>query len=308
MATILRPNRLGVDLKRPVNTGSISTMSSAQPQRATTAQQAPQQGRRYVNLKDWMDLNQDQAQKAAGQIGNRVEAQAQGAVKAQNQSRDQFATGVNAGSVSFDPNVRDSGAAAAQTGKTYNGPTDLSQTQNYADATQKTDTAIRDLGLSNRDLARQEWGQKGPYGAGEQNLDAVLLGQGNDRLQQLRDKYSGLSDQWSRSQQDATNIAGQAKTDSATAAAAYGPLSDQLFQKETADETQRQQKGADQWFQDQAAKNQGIPAAVQQAWIEAGKPALGPWLQANSPAAYKQYANQTGQTGSSSGLKGTPQK
>lgn len=311
MATILQAQR--ADYRRPrgplgnpvspLGAKAATTYGSGQQQNEPArAGQQPTQGRRYVNLQEWAGLNREQGQAAAKGIGDRVEGQAQAASDAQAKSRDEFTGGVKAGSVSFDPNVRSSSVAKTMGGQSYSGPTQLSQTNSYADATQKTNTAARDLGRSDRELQLQQYGQ-GQYGVGEQNYDAALLRGGADRMQQLRDKYSGLADQWNRSQTDASAIAGQAATDSTAAANAYRDAAPRLEQEEIDNERKASEAAADQWLRDQSAS-----ATVQRAWIEAGRPALGPWLQQNAPELYKKYSGSTGKTGSTGGLKSTPNK
>jgi hypothetical protein len=270
--------------RRNLNLGSglSAPASSPQPQ---LGQGAQKQGRRYLNIRDYLAVNKDRAQQAAGQVGARLESQAQGAAAAQDSARAQFSAGRNA-----DGSRQQQGAVQRTTGLGSGLSTpvaDLTQTQSYADASAKTDANQRDLGLGNTDLARQQWGQDAAYSSNSQAMDALYLGQGNERLQQLREKYSGLSDLWSRSHQDAEAMgrADRAAMKAPTAAAAPLPPSTAPTQGEInakqrgdqtrtiADETWLQQQGGSLW----------------QDWMKAGSPDLGAWLEQKNPALAKKY-------------------
>jgi hypothetical protein len=197
----------GLGLER-VNTGQAGqVMTAMQPKKPLAPTGPVVQGRRFVNLRDWMGLNQEQGQNAAKRSAATVEDKVKAATQAQNDVTKSFSRSVNGPSQDA-PATRSIGGIAAPRvnldGVSSIGDSSvqsLSQMSGFQEADQKTREAAQAL-------SADPW-RSGQYGTGERAFDNVLLGGAgaNERMDQLRKKYSGLSSTWDSSQEQTTGMA-----------------------------------------------------------------------------------------------------
>ncbi len=255
--------------------GNVGGAGASQQPTAQQAQQEsqPSASGSWTNLQSYLNANSDQASQEGQQIAGTVSGQATTAQNDVNQTSSDFQNQVNASTVKQDQSgvakdisdaenatanpvnqagggsgtgsaplteaqqlAQDQANFQAQSGATYNGPTDFTQDAGYGQAQGALNTAgnsLSELGSeSGRDvLLNNQYANasQNGYNQGETNLDQLLLagGQGNAAgFQNVQNQFSGLSNALNAATtQGNTEAAQGAATDAATAAAAQGALS-----------------------------------------------------------------------------------
>lgn len=150
------------------------------------------QGTGFINLSRLLDLNQETANRMAGEMGDSIESRGKSSVAGMNDGLAGLNGQVQSGILQYDPKkmMETRNFNSDGFGK-YSGPEDFQ----YGDQLRSdTLSASRDARLANTDSGRQALlrtkGGSGGYGS---VLDSALMGAaGHDRFRSLNDQYGGL--------------------------------------------------------------------------------------------------------------------
>ena len=220
--------------------GQAAPTQSQVSQPATGMQAAAQSkpgragGARFTNLSSYLNANKEQAGQLAGNIAGSVGQEADTALSQLGQAKQTFQKKAQESGPQFDAGLVSSVKQGGNIGEReesslrnilqgqYTGPRGLTDVEGGAQAIEGTQKAQSKIGLTENEGGRaallQEQAQKagGRYGGGLQRFDEMLLGgtqEGKSRLEQLRGKYSNLSDVLSGTQKDVGTLAQQREAD-----------------------------------------------------------------------------------------------
>lgn len=181
------------------STGSSSSRVTAGRVAAPVQRQARARGPGFVDIDRLLNANRVGAQRMADNLIGSVRREGDTALQGINSAQSTFSTGVQQGTVNYDPTKANTSAEASTlAGQTFKGPNSWEAAgintgqlaQQAARAQDKAQNLKTDYGRAA--LLREQVG--GPYSAGSATLDSVLAGAaGGNALRQTADSYAGLS-------------------------------------------------------------------------------------------------------------------
>lgn len=190
---------------------------------------AYQRGTGFVGLQQYLNANQEAAQRMGQGLAQQVNAEGQAVTGAIDAAGQDFNQQAEAGTPTYqaapygletgeDTAYHDTAAANA----TYKGPTTLGNTENLA---KQANAASQTANLASTDAGRATLlakGAQGQYGLGARTLDSYLAGRGGgEALQQATSKYAKLQDYLGTAKTQAEARAQQGVADAAAVKGQY---------------------------------------------------------------------------------------
>jgi len=217
------PNNKKNDPNAPQNISGVDGSFNQAPPGSDTAQpQDKKSSGQFTNLQTYLDANKQQASDMGNDITAKVEGDSQAALNKQSDLAGEKQTVQAVDPNAYLTNPDASKASEYQKLKTtggYEGPDDLSKTQNYQAAQDATNKAWGEVDATKTEGGRKQLlvdkYQRPSYSTGQQNLDNVLVQNDEGTKQKFADlsqKYSGLNDMLSGTVNDVGNSINAAKT------------------------------------------------------------------------------------------------